>query len=149
MLPARSSERPRPLLFRASDSIRGVLDFLTAVVTRGAILGFAIAFAISLKQIVFDSNFYVGEFAVPKELQESGTTGAVVGRLLFDRVLHMQHLARTVAADRGQSFPAGDSTAKIADIKLPRAEINLVALVGQLRTFLNIEDTKIEGELTA
>lgn len=118
--------------------------------TRAALAAFVLLLLIPLKSAIFDRSFVVGEFSVPDELQKSGVTSGVVGRLFFDRVAEMQRVANSAVAEShfgARAFDADDSASKVADLRLPGADISLVSLISQIRALLRIQDTKIVGEI--
>jgi tetratricopeptide (TPR) repeat protein len=120
---------------------------------RAALVALVLLLLIPLKSAIFDTSFVIGEFSVPDELQKTGVTSGVIGRLFFDRVAEMQRVAKSAVAERQLGSAAfggaGDNASKIADIKLPGADISLVTLVSQIRALLRIQDTKIVGEIIA
>jgi tetratricopeptide (TPR) repeat protein len=123
---------------------------LWKVTTRAALVLLLLLLTIPLYSAIFDRSFVIGEFSVPDELQKSGVTSNVVGRLFFDRIAEMHRIAKSAVAESqlgSRSFGANSAASKVADIKLPGADISLLTLVSQLRALLHIEDTKIVGEI--
>jgi hypothetical protein len=127
-----------------------VAGLLWKFATRAVLAAFVLLLLIPLRSAIFDRSFVVGEFSVPDDLQKSGVTSSVVARLFFDRVAEMQRVARSAVAESHlgtRAFGADDTASKVADLRLPGADISLVTLISQLRALLRIQDTKIVGEI--
>src|SRR5437764_8573832 len=95
-----------------------------------------VVLAIPLYSAFFDRSFVIGEFSVPDELQKKGVTSGAIGRLFFDRIADIQRVARsgvTQSQLSTQAFGSDATTPKVADIKLPGANISLATLASQLR----------------
>jgi len=104
----------------------------------------------SLKPLVFDHSFVIGEFSVPDEFKTIGISSETIGHQLFERIAEIQRVAKAAVAEKNlsvQEFESNQGVAKLADVKLPGADINVAFMINQLRSFLRIGDTKIIGEL--
>lgn len=142
--------RPEPTSSWYSRAI-SISGLLWRFSVRATLVVLVLLLLIPLKSAIFDTTFVIGEFSVPEELQKTGVTSGVVGRIFFDRVAEMQRVSKSAVAERQLGTAAfggaGDSNSRITDIKVPGADISLVALVTQIRSLLRIQDTKILGEI--
>jgi tetratricopeptide (TPR) repeat protein len=123
---------------------------LWLTVSRTVIAVLVLILAFSLKPLVFDHSFVIGDFSIPDELKTKGLTSNTIGHQLFERIVEIQRVAKAAVAEKNlsvQAFESNKGVAKLADVKLPGADVNLGLMVSQLRTFFRIADTAIVGEL--
>jgi hypothetical protein len=150
MLSARDPQSKPSRTFRFFSGARTFVNDLWTAATRGALAVLGLLLIFSLKPLIFDRNFVIGEFVVPDEIKTVGVTSSVIGRLLYERVSQIQRSAKAAVAEQhfnAQGFEAHETVAKIADLKVLGADVNVAALVSQVRGLLGISDTQIVGEL--
>src|SRR5947209_8667417 len=150
MFSARDSQSKHSRAYQFFSGARSFADDLWMVVSRTCVAALALLLIVSLKPLIFDRNFVIGEFVVPDEMKASGLTSSVIARLLYERVARIQRIAKAAVAEQyfdAQPFESHEMRAKLADIKILGAEVNLATLVTQVRALLGITDTQIVGEV--
>jgi tetratricopeptide (TPR) repeat protein len=150
MLSARPQERSFSYVRSFFSGARNYAEDFWVTVSRTAIALTVLLLAFSLRPLVLDKSFVIGEFSVPDELKGKGIASETIGHQLFERITEIQRVAKAAVAEKNLSvreFESNQGVAKLADVKLPGADLNMALVVSQLRSFFRIADTKLTGEL--
>jgi hypothetical protein len=129
---------------------RSYAEDFWVTVSRTAIAVFVLLLAFTLKPLIFDHALVIGEFAIPEQHKSRGISSETIGHQLFERIAEVQRVAKAAVAEKElsvQAFESNQGVQKLADVKLPGADVNIALMVNQLRSFFRIADTKISGEL--
>jgi tetratricopeptide (TPR) repeat protein len=122
-------------------SVEGVRKvMLNVLIVIGVLLGVAVVTKASLRNYVT-----IDPINVPKALADRGLTGEVIAQRIHDEITEIGRFSKMKSALGEFSTYSFERT--LPKIDLPVGGISLGMIVGSLRDFLGLLDTKITGEV--